>query len=71
MDDQLLPITKALDIALVGTIPSEYHMKRKDTEMFLTSLHEIGRILEEKHGAEQQAEELAEHELIATKLPEQ
>ena len=53
-----------VDIALIGSAPFERHMKRKNTEVFITSLYEIDRTIEDKRLEERQAEEMAEQELI-------
>ena len=60
-----------VDIALIGLAPFEWHMKCKDTEVFITSLYEIDQIIEDKQLEEQQAEEMAEQELIQQQLPQQ
>ena len=39
-------------------------MKRKNTEVFITSLYEIDQTIKDKQLEEQQAEEMAEQELI-------
>ena len=46
-------------------------MKQKNSEIFITSLYEIDRIIEEKRLEEQQAEEAKEQELIQQRLPAQ
>ena len=60
-----------VDIALIGSAPFERHMKRKNTEVFITSLYEIDRTIEDKRLEERQAEEMAEQELIQQRLPQQ
>ena len=60
-----------IDIALIGSAPFERHMKRKNTEVFITSLYEIDRTIEDKRLEERQAEEMAEQELIQQRLPQQ
>ena len=53
-----------VDIALIGSASFEWHMKHKNTEVFITSLYEINQTIEDKQLEEQQAEEVAEQELI-------
>ena len=60
-----------IDIALIGAAPFHRHIRRKDTEVFTASLHEIDRIIEEKRDAERQEEDLEEQQAIQEKLPEQ
>ena len=60
-----------IDIAIIGSAPFERHMKQKNSEIFITSLYEIDRIIEEKRLEEQQAEEAKEQELIQKRLPAQ
>ena len=60
-----------VDIALIGSAPFERHMKHKNTEVFITSLYEIDRTIEDKRLEERQAEEMAEQELIQQRLPQQ
>ena len=59
-----------IDIAIIGSAPFERHMKQKDSEIFITSLYEIDRIIEDKRLEERQAEEMAEQELIRQRLPQ-
>ena len=56
----------SIDIALIGSAPFERHMKHKNTGVFITSLYdyEIDQTIEDKWLEEQQAEEVAEQELI-------
>ena len=66
------PATKSpIDIAIIGSAPFEQHMKNKNTEVFVTSLYEIDRTIEDKRFEERQAEEMAEQELIRQRLPQQ
>ena len=37
-----------IDIAAIGASAFHRHVRRKDTEVFMTSLHEIDRIIQEK-----------------------
>ena len=37
-----------INIALIGSAPFEQHMKRKNTEVFITSLYEIDWTIEDK-----------------------
>ena len=60
-----------IDIAIIGSAPFERHMKQKNSEIFITSLYEIDRIIKEKRLEEQQAEEAKEQELIQQRLPAQ
>ena len=60
-----------VDIALIGSAPFEWHMKHKNTEVFITSLYEIDWTIEDKQLEEWQAEEVAEQELIQQQLPQQ
>ena len=53
-----------IDIALIGSAPFEQHMKCKNMEVFITSLYKIDWTIEDKWLEEQQAEEMAEQELI-------
>ena len=41
-----------IDIAAIGAAPFQRHQKNKDTEVFITSLSEINRIIEEKRAEE-------------------
>ena len=60
-----------INIALIGSAPFEWHMKHKNTEVFITSLYEIDQTIKDKQLEEQQAEEMAEQELIQQWLPQQ
>ena len=64
-------IRSPVDIALIGSAPFEQHMKRKNTEVFITSLYEIDWTIKDKQLEEWQAEEMAEQELIQQWLPQQ
>ena len=61
--------TTAIDIACIGATPFQHHIWDRDTEVFLTSLHEIDQAMEEKWDNEQEQENAAEWEQIQQKLP--
>ena len=52
--------TTAIDIACIGTTPFQHHIWDRDTEVFLTSLHEIDQAMEKKQNNEQKQENAAE-----------
>ncbi|OXV10354.1 hypothetical protein Egran_01885, partial [Elaphomyces granulatus] len=54
-----------IDIAMIGAVGFRRHTRKKDTEIFMTHLYEIDRIIEEK------TENISdpEAELITQKLP--
>ncbi|BCR85209.1 uncharacterized protein ACHE_20667S [Aspergillus chevalieri] len=60
-----------IDIAAIGAAPFQRHLKRKDTEVFIASLSEIDRIIEEKREKERQKEDHNEQELVQQLLPRQ
>ena len=49
-----------IDITLIGSAPFKWHMKCKNTEVFITSLYKIDWTIEDKQLKEQQTEEVAE-----------
>ena len=53
-----------INIALIGSAPFEQYMKHKNMEVFITSLYKIDWMIKDKQLEEQQAEEMAEQELI-------
>ena len=55
-----------IDIALIGAAAFHRHTQKRDTEVFITSLHEIDRMIEEKQGG---ISKDPEEELIAQTLP--
>jgi len=55
--------TVQTDIAAIGAAPFQRYLE-KDTEVFITSLSEIGRVLKEKRAEERQEEDRQEQELI-------
>lgn len=61
--------TVQTDIATIGAAPFQRYMKKKDTEVFITSLSEIDRILEEKRVEERREEDHQEQELVEQLLP--
>ncbi|ODM22623.1 hypothetical protein SI65_00212 [Aspergillus cristatus] len=60
-----------IDIAAIGAAPFQRHLKKKDTEAFITSLSEIDRIIEERRAEDRQKEDHYEQELIQQLLPKQ
>lgn len=60
-----------IDIAGIGAAPFQRHLKKKDTEAFITSLSEIDRVIDEKRAEDRQKEEDQEQELVQQQLPEQ
>lgn len=58
-----------IDIACIGTTSFQHHICNRDTEVFLTSLHEIDQVIEKKQNNEQKQENAAEWEQIQQKLP--
>ncbi|EYE89934.1 uncharacterized protein EURHEDRAFT_431792, partial [Aspergillus ruber CBS 135680] len=57
--------------AAIGAAPFQRHLKKKDTEIFITSLSEIDRIIEEKRAEERHGEDCQEQELVQQLLPQQ
>ena len=60
-----------IDIAAIGAAPFQRHLKKKDTEVFIASLSEIDRIIEEKREKDRQKEDHYEEELVQQLLPKQ
>ena len=60
-----------IDIAAIGAAPFQRHLKKKDTEIFITSLSEIDCIIEEKRAEECHGEDCQEQELMQQLLPQQ
>lgn len=60
-----------IDIAAIGAAPFQRHLKEKDTEVFITSLSEIDRIIEETRAKDRQKEDHYDQELVQQLLPEQ
>ena len=52
--------TTMIDIACIGAMPFQRHICNRDTEVFLTSLHEIDQAIEKKQNNEQKQENAAE-----------
>ena len=61
--------TTAIDIACIGATFFQCHIQDRDTEVFLTSLHEIDQAMEEKQDNEREQENAAEWEQVQQKLP--
>lgn len=60
-----------IDIAVIGANPFHQQARKKNTEVFLTSLHEIDQAIEDKQHMEQVVGNAAEDDLIGNLLPEQ
>ena len=61
--------TTQIDIAAIGAAPFQRHLKRKDTEVFITSLSEIDRVIEERRTEDRQKEDDYEQKLVQQLLP--
>ena len=61
--------TTMIDIACIGTTSFQRHICNRDTEVFLTSLHEIDQAIEKKQNNEREQENAAEWEQVQQKLP--
>lgn len=60
-----------VDIAAIGAAPFHRHLKKKGSEVFLTSLYEIDRVIEDKRNLERIKENNEEEELVRERLPTQ
>ncbi|ODM16369.1 hypothetical protein SI65_08369 [Aspergillus cristatus] len=60
-----------IDIAAIRAAPFQRHLKKKDTEAFITSLSEIDRIIEERRVKDRQKEDHYEQELVQQLLLKQ
>ncbi|ODM16893.1 hypothetical protein SI65_07858 [Aspergillus cristatus] len=60
-----------IDIAVIGAAPFQQHLKKKDTEVFITSLSEIDHIIEERRAEDCQREDSHEQELVQQLLSKQ
>ena len=58
----------ATNIACIDVTSFQHHIYNKDTEVFLTSLHEIDQVIEKKWDNEWEQENAAEWEQIQQKL---
>lgn len=63
--------TTRIDIAAIGAAPFQRHLKKEGTEVFITSLSEIDRTIEEKRAEDRQKEGSHEQELVQQLLPKQ
>jgi len=63
--------TVQIDIAAIGAAPFQRHLQKKDTEVFIASLSEIDRVIEEKREKDRQKEDYDEQELVQQLLPKQ
>ena len=60
-----------IDIAVIGATSFHRQARKKHAEIFLTSLHEIDRAIEDKRHVEQAMENAVEDDLIGKLLPKQ
>jgi RNase H-like domain found in reverse transcriptase/Reverse transcriptase (RNA-dependent DNA polymerase)/Integrase zinc binding domain/Integrase core domain/Chromo (CHRromatin Organisation MOdifier) domain len=59
------------DIALIGAVGFKWHVRKKDTETFITSFYEIDRAIQEKYARKRFQDDLDNIELVKKCLPRQ